>query len=86
MPPTEAKVRALDALSKHYISDEEILDELARSFATSKSASVQRAIAGVLVRSDYRKPELASVLREHRLDKPGSGGLIDVLLGRLPAS
>ena len=86
MPASEAKVRALDALSRHYISDEEILDELARSFASSRSVGVQRAIAGVLVRSDYRKPGLATVLREHRLDKAGSGGLIDVLIGQLPAS
>lgn len=86
MPASDAKVRALDALSTHYISDEEILEELARSFASSKSARVQRAIAGVLVRSDYRKPGLAALLREHRLDKPGQGGLVDVLIGRLPAS
>jgi uroporphyrinogen-III synthase len=86
MPPSPAKVRALDALSKQYISDEAILEALARSFARAESAKVQQAIAGVLVRSDYRKPGLAAVLREHRLDKPGGGGLIDALIDRLPPS
>jgi len=45
------------------------LDELTRLFPLAKSLNVQRAIAGILIRSDYRtiaKPELVRALRQHR--------------------
>jgi len=80
-------VRALDTLARLQVADREVFQELARSFATAKSANVQRAIAEVFLRSDpgaIPKPELASLLRQHRL-KPAGGGedLVDVLLRRL---
>ncbi len=83
MPGSIAKVRALDALARLRISDQEVLQELTRSFADARSASVQNAIAEIFLRSDYRAPDLAGVLREHRLTPAGKGELVDVLIGRL---
>ena len=90
MTEPRAQVRALDTLARLNISDRTILEELARSFMSARSVSVQRAIAEVFIRSDSRaiaRPELASVLRQHRLRAPGGGeDLIDVLLRRLQTS
>ena len=64
----------------------ETLEEIARLFPVAKSISVQRAIAGVLIRSDYHSmatPELVRTLREHRLKSPDGRDLIDVLINRL---
>jgi hypothetical protein len=87
MPPNAAQVRALDTLGRHNIADREILDELAKTFATAKSVNVQRAIAEVFIRSDPKalpRPELANVIRQHRIRPPGGGhDLIDVLMTRL---
>ena len=85
MPGSIAKVRALDALARLRISDQEVLQELTRSFAEARSSSVQNAIAEIFLRSDYRAPDLAGVLREHRLTPAGKGELVDVLIGRLGA-
>jgi hypothetical protein len=88
MTRTEAKVRALETLSRLRLSDRESLEALARLYPVAESAGVQTAIAAVLIRADYRsiaKPELVQTLREHRL-KPGTGqDLIDVLIRRLQA-
>lgn len=90
MTDTRAQIRALDTLGRHAISDREILDELARSFAQARSVGVQRAIAEVFIRSDQRaiaKAQLASLLRQHRLKSPdGREDLIDTLIRRLQAS
>ncbi len=89
MPGSGAQVRALDALGRLNISDREVLEELTRSFANARSASVQRAIAEVFLRSDPKaipKAELAAVLRQHRLKAPGGNDLIDVLLSRLQSN
>ena len=88
MPGSSAQVRALDALARLNISDRQILADLTRSFAEARSASVQRAIAEIFIRSDPKalpRPDLAAALRDHRLRAPGGGGsdLIDVLLARL---
>lgn len=78
-----AQVRAIDTLGRMRISDRQILEELARAFAEAKSAGVQRAIAEVFIRSDYRKPELAAVLRQHRIRSGPGEDLIDELLRKL---
>lgn len=83
MPPSAAQVRALDTLARLRIADREILDDLTRSFAESKSVNVQRAIAEVFIRSGYRRPELAGVLRQHRVRSGGGDDLIDELIRRL---
>jgi hypothetical protein len=89
MPESRAQIRALDTLGRHSISDREILEELARSFASARSIGVQRAIAEVFIRSDTKamaRPQLASMLREHRLKSPDGQDLIDVLINRLQGS
>jgi hypothetical protein len=89
MPHSPAQVRALDTLGRLNIADRQILTDLAHSFATAGSVSVQRAIAEVFIRSDpaaMPRREIVSVLREHRLPAPdGRSDLIDVLLQRLGA-
>jgi hypothetical protein len=89
MGGSAAQVRALDTLASYQLSDRETLEALAQLFSLTKSVSVQRAIAGVLIRSDYGTiagPELVRVLREHRLKSPDGADLIDVLIRRMEAS
>ncbi len=89
MPESRAQLRAFDTLGRHSISDREILDELARAFASTRSLGVQRAIAEVFIRSDRKsidKPQLAILLREHRVKSPDGKDLIDVLINRLQGS
>jgi hypothetical protein len=86
MTGSASQIRALDTLARQRLSDRESLDALARLYPQTKSADVQRAIAGVLLRSDYReiaRPELVKVLREHRLKPTEGQDLIDVLIRRL---
>jgi hypothetical protein len=86
MPPAGVQVRALDTLARLNIADREVLEELARAFAGARSASVQRAIAEVFIRSDQKlipKRELVSTLRQHRIKSSGGEDLIDVLIRRL---
>jgi len=89
MTDANAQVRALDTLAHYYLSDHESLAELARLFPRALSLSVQRAIAGVFIRSDARaiaELDLARILRRYRLKSPDNGeDLIDVLLRRLRA-
>jgi hypothetical protein len=57
-------------------------------FPLAESAGVQTAIAGVLIRADYKaiaKPELVQTLQQHRLPSPNGTNLIDVLIRRLQA-
>jgi len=89
MPSAEAQVRALDTLARHQLRDRESLDYLTRLFPLAQSVTVQRAIAGILIRSDYRAiatAELAQTLRQHRLKSPDGEDLIDILIRRLKAS
>jgi hypothetical protein len=71
------------------VSDRESLEALTRLFPVAKTIDVQRAIAGILIRADYRtlaKPELVRALRQHRLKSPDGQDLIDVLIRRMQAS
>jgi len=89
MTGSESQVRALDTLAQQRVSDPESLDEVARLYPLAKSVNVQRAIAGILIRSDYdalEKPELVRLLREHRLKSPDGNDLIDTLIRRLSAA
>jgi hypothetical protein len=89
MRDVDAQVRALDALADHPLSDVESLESLVRLFSLARNIGVQRAVAGVLIRSDYRaiaKPELVRALREKRLKSPDGQDLIDILIRRMQAS
>jgi len=89
MPAGPAKVRALDALGRLNITDGDTLRQLVESFASSTSASVQRAIAEIFIRSDTKaiaKPEVVAVLQKNRLTSTGGDKLIDAAIRRLQAS
>ncbi len=82
-----AQVRAIDAIARLDISDREVLHELTRTFARTRSIEVQRALAEAFIRSDpnaLSKPDLLGIVREYRI-KPRGGGhdLIDTLIERL---
>lgn len=81
------QVRALDTLACQHVSDPESLKELARLFPSAKSADVQAAIAGVLLRSDYdaiATQEVVETLRESRIDPDAPcPNPVDTLIRRL---
>ncbi len=86
MSGSAAQVRALDTLAHQPLSDPESLEELARLFPLAESVGVQTAIAGVLIRSDYKaiaRPEFVQTLQRHRLRSSNGADLIDVLIRRL---
>jgi hypothetical protein len=86
MEPSDAQVRALEALARHYVSDRELLDMLTRLFSQTPSSSVQTAIAGILIRADRRSiasRHLVRILRENRRPSPPGDDLIDTLIRRL---
>lgn len=87
MNGADAQVRALDTLARLRLSDRNSVDELARLFPRTTSLAVQRAIAGVLIRSDFAAlaPELAGVLRKHRVKSADGEDAIDILIRRLLA-
>jgi hypothetical protein len=89
MNDSDAQVRALDTLARYHLSDRESLVELTRLFPLAKSVNVQRAIAGILIRSDFQAiatPELVRTLRQSRLKSPDGADLIDALIRRLQTS
>jgi hypothetical protein len=88
MPASDAQVRALETLSQQRLSDPESLREIARLFPLAKSVQVQRAIAAVLIRSDYRvlgQADLARSLKQYRLKSPDGNDVIDALIRVLQA-
>jgi hypothetical protein len=88
MSDARAQVRALDALASQHLSDPQSLEELARLFPVTESPGVQVAIAGILIRSDYRTiatPELVQTLRQSRLRSSSGKDVIDVLIRQLEA-
>ena len=83
MPASDAQVRALETLAQQRVSDPESLRAIAGLYAQAKSVQLQRAIASVLIRSDYRalgQADLARTLKQHRLKSPDGGDVIDALL------
>ena len=86
MPGSDAQVRALETLARQKVSDAASLDELLRLYTLARSVNVQRAIAGILIRADYKalpQRELVSSLSKHRLKSPDGADLIDVLIRRV---
>lgn len=88
MPASDAQVRALETLAQQRLADPESLREIARLFPLARSVQLQRAIAGVLIRSDYRvlgQAELARSLRQHRIKHADGTDVIDALIRVLEA-
>jgi hypothetical protein len=89
MANAPAQVRALDTLARHRIADRESMEVLTRLYPVATSPRVQTAIAGILIRSDYKQianPELVATLRQHRLKPTEGSTLVDVLIRRLMVS
>jgi len=87
MPPSPAKVRALDTLGRLNIADGEVLHALVQSFADATSAAIQRAIAEVFIRANTKaiaKPDVVAVLQKHRLTPRDE--LVDQVIRRLQAT
>jgi hypothetical protein len=84
-----AQVRALETLGKQRLADPQSLQEIARLFPQARSLQVQRAIAGILIRSDTKmlaRSDLARSLRQHRLKSPDGQDVIDVLIRLLQST
>ncbi|MBX3622383.1 MAG: hypothetical protein KF891_20650 [Rhizobacter sp.] len=89
MTAAAAQVRALETLARQRLADPQSLQEIAGLFPRARSLEVQRAIAGILVRSDTKmlaRGELARSLRQHRLKSPNGSDVIDVLIRLLQQS
>jgi hypothetical protein len=89
MNGSDAQARAIDILARQPLSDRQSLAEVTRLFPVAASLNVQRAIAGLIIRSDYRAiatPETIRMLRESRLKSPSGEDIIDILIRRLEAS
>jgi hypothetical protein len=88
MPASDAQVRALETLAQQRPADPETLREVARLFPVTRSIHVQRAIASVLMRADYRvlgRADLARSLQQYRLKSPDGSDVIDALIRILQA-
>ena len=89
MPASDAQVRALGALGRHYVSDREVLDMLVRLFSETPSWPVQAAVAGILIRADRRtlaSPQLLRTLVERRRPSPPGDNIVDALIRNLRSS
>ena len=86
MNTAAVQVRALHALSSTRLSDPERLHDLVRLYPLTESVGVQTAIAGILLRSDYRviaSPEVVETLRTRRVSTNAGQDAIDVLIRRM---
>jgi hypothetical protein len=89
MKPSDAQVRALESLGRHYVADRAILDLLIRLFSETPSSAVQAAIAGILIRADQRSiasPQLVHTLVKDRRPAPPGDNMVDALLRKLRSS
>lgn len=83
MTAGDAQLRALETLARQHLADPQSLQEIADLFPLARSLEAQRAIAGILIRSDYRmlaRADLARTLSQHRLKSPDGSDVIDVLI------
>ena len=82
-------MRALETLAKQRLADPQSLQEIARLFPLARSLEVQRAIAGILIRSDTKmlvRADLARSLRQHRMKSPDGNDVIEVLIRLLQST
>jgi hypothetical protein len=89
MTTAASQVRALEALARQRLADPQSLQEIAGLFQRARSLEVQRAIAGILVRSDTKmlaRADLARSLRQHRMKSPNGRDVIDLLIRLLQQS
>ena len=88
MEASQAQLRALESLGRHYVSDRSILEQLLNLYANTRSLEVQVAVAGIFMRADPRVldgPALLPTLMSQRLPAKGSN-MVDALIRRLQAN
>ena len=81
-----AQVRALETLARQRLADPQSLQAIANLFPLARSIEVQRAIAGILIRSDTQmlaRADVARSLRQHRLKSTSGDDVIDMLIRML---
>ncbi|MBP6674329.1 MAG: hypothetical protein KA185_03575 [Vitreoscilla sp.] len=79
----DAQLRALETLARQRLADPQSLQEIAGLFPLVRTLEAQRAIAGILIRADYRmlaRADLARTLSQHRLKSRSGSDVIDVLI------
>jgi hypothetical protein len=89
MTQPESQIRALNALAGQRLADRDSIEPLIALYPVARSADVQRAIAGIIIRADLSLLDaraLADLLRTYRLRTHAGEDLIDVLLRRLPSA
>jgi hypothetical protein len=89
MNASDAQVRALESLGRHYLADRDILDRLIGLYSQTSSAAVQAAVAGILIRADKRaiaSPQLMLTLVKDRRPTPPGDNMVDALLRKLRSS
>lgn len=89
MTTASAQVRVLETLARQRLADPQSLRDIAGLFPLARSLEVQRAIAGILIRSDttmLARTDLAHSLRQHRLKSPDGSDLIDMLIRLLQST
>lgn len=85
-PSAAVQARALLALGRQAIDDLNIVDTLARLYASTPSEPVQVAVAGLLVRADrslLERAHLLPMLVERRVGPAAGGTKVDALMARL---
>jgi hypothetical protein len=78
-----AQLRALETLARQRLADPQSLQAIASLFPRARSLEAQRAIAGILIRSDTSKlprADLARTLSQTRLKSRDGNDVIDVLI------
>jgi hypothetical protein len=86
MKASDAQVRALESLGRHYVADREILELLIGLYSQTPSAAVQAAVAGILIRADKRafaSPQLLQTLVRDRRPAASGDSMVDALLRKL---
>lgn len=81
-----AQARALDILARHGITGIDALTALVNLYPLASTPAVQRAIAGILIRSDYRalaSTQVIAMLRAFRLPERNGNAMVDILIRRL---
>jgi hypothetical protein len=88
-PARDAHARTLGTLAKQRVSDVASMIELVRLFANAQSLALQRAIAGILIRSDFTpiaNPDTARTLQHARVRSADGEDIIDILIRRIDPS
>lgn len=85
MEPSAAQVLALEALGRHYVTDDQILNMLISHFSETPSWPVRSAIAGILLRADLRSIATAQLMETLHNSKSATSdsSVLDALLHRL---